>query len=142
MSPLFLHPSLAAFTFNSYELCNLKDTDSESENSQQFDTSGSSFSKSVSGCLSRKTSGSENQLLSNEVQFSEKYAPPISSACNVNFVNPKIVKSMLKFSILPIYSERQLRETLTDARLKANITAFCLSNYVPQGYIFVFANLE
>ena len=76
----------------------------------------------------------------NEVQSIEKFVPPISSACN--FVNPNIVKSILKFSILPIYSESQLRETLNDAQLKANITAFRLSKYVPQAYKFVFTNLE
>ena len=41
-----------------------------------------------------------------------------------------------------MYSESQLRETLTDARLKANITAFHLSKYVLQAYKFVFANIE
>ena len=41
-----------------------------------------------------------------------------------------------------MYSESQLRETLTDAQLKANISAFRLSKQVPEAYELVFANIE
>ena len=70
-SPLFLHPSLATLTLNSYDVCTTKDTAGESETSQPFDTSGISHNKPASGCLpDTQTSGSEIQLqnqLSNEV---------------------------------------------------------------------------
>ena len=41
-----------------------------------------------------------------------------------------------------MYLESPLRETLTDAQLKANITTFRLSKQVREAYKFVFANIE
>ena len=71
MSPLFLHPSLATLTLNSYDLCTTKDTDGKSKTSQPFDTSRILHSKPASDCFpGTRTRGCDMQLqnqLSNEV---------------------------------------------------------------------------
>ena len=65
------------------------------------------------------------------VQTSE-IVPPLNSACN--YVHPNTVntvQSILKISTLPMYTENQYREVLTNAQLRAKITAFRISKQVP-----------